>query len=284
MTERDFPQELDELMEYSAKFDIRPRRRFIFTSLFLGLFTFMLSCIAEEEKYSKCVVTKPSLVVPFSREGGPRALTIAFGLPQNLRPGRARLDSDPPPPPSILPVTAKSQHLSFCQGRKDSSPAGILGVVAMVTLIAAYVSCIAGTNECCNIVFCLQIGARKFNAGFYLCAAHLFFIISIIMLSFASMRELNSDCPTNVVSEAEFKILKDGYFASGGVLGFVAVIFSMLYYLDSLTLAGFMGEQGLLSVKKKTLGGTITSSAVALKKTTAGESGEAEMVSINVSD
>ena len=230
-------------MEYSAKFDIRPRRRFIFTSLFLGLFTFILSCIAEEEKYSKCVVTKPSLVVPYSREGGPRTLTIAFGLSQNLRPGRARLDSDP--------------H---------------------------YVSCIAGTNECCNIVFCLQIGARKFNAGFYLCAAHLFFIISIIMLYFASMRELNSDCPTNVVSDAEFKILKDGYFASGGVLGFVAVIFSMIYYLDSLTLAGIKGEQGLLSVKKKTLGGTITTSAVALKKTTAGESGEAEMVSINVSE
>ena len=56
----------------------------------------------------------------------------------------------------------------------------------------------------------------------------------------------------------------------------------MLYYLDSLTLAGIKGEQGLLNVKKKTLGGTITSNAVALKKTRAGDSGEAEMVSINV--
>ena len=49
-------QELDELMEYSAKFDIRPRTRFIVTSLFLGLFSFILSCIAEEEKYSKSEV------------------------------------------------------------------------------------------------------------------------------------------------------------------------------------------------------------------------------------
>ena len=46
-------QELNELMEYSAKFDIRPRTRFIVTSLVLGLFSFILSCIAEEEKYSK---------------------------------------------------------------------------------------------------------------------------------------------------------------------------------------------------------------------------------------
>ena len=52
--------------------------------------------------------------------------------------------------------------------------------------------------------------------------------------------------------------------------------------MDSLTLAGIKGEQGLLNVKKKTLGGTITSNAVALKKTRAGDSGEAEMVSINV--
>ena len=152
----------------------------------------------------------------------------------------------------------------------------------MCSLIAAYVTCISGTNECCNLVCCLRIGARKFNAGVYLCFAHFFFIVSIIMLYFASMRELNSDCPTNLVSDAEFKILEDGYFAAGGVLGFIAVIFSMLYYLDSLTLAGIKGEQGLLNVKKKTLGGTITSNAVALKKTRAGDSGEAEMVSINV--
>ena len=46
-------QELNELMEYSAKFDIRPRRRFLLTALFLGLFCFILSCIAEEEKYGK---------------------------------------------------------------------------------------------------------------------------------------------------------------------------------------------------------------------------------------
>ena len=58
----------------------------------------------------------------------------------------------------------------------------------------------------------------------------------------------------------------------------------MLYYMDSLTLAGIKGEQGLLNVKKKTLGGTITTSAVALKKTNAAESGETEMVSINVSE
>ncbi|QDZ20620.1 hypothetical protein HOP50_04g31400 [Chloropicon primus] len=221
-------KELTELMEYSAKFDIRPRRRFLVTSGLLGLFTFILSCVAEEEKYSK------------------------------------------------------SEHLAFCNGDKKSSSAGIFGVVAMALLIAAYVSCISGTNECCNMVVCLRIGGRKFNAGIYLCLAHFFFIVSIIMLYFASMRELNSDCPTNMVSDAEFKILKDGYFASGGVLGFIAVVFSMLYYLDSLTLAGIKGEQGLLNVKKKTLGGTITSKAVALNKTTAGESGETEMVSINV--
>lgn len=179
-------------------------------------------------------------------------------------------------------LAAKSEHLAFCEGNKDSSNAGIFGIVAMCSLIAAYVTCISGTNECCNLVCCLRIGARKFNAGVYLCFAHFFFIVSIIMLYFASMRELNSDCPTNLVSDAEFKILEDGYFAAGGVLGFIAVIFSMLYYLDSLTLAGIKGEQGLLNVKKKTLGGTITSNAVALKKTRAGDSGEAEMVSINV--
>ncbi len=154
----------------------------------------------------------------------------------------------------------------------------------MVCLIAGYITCIAGTNECCNIVFCLRIGGRKFNAGIYLICAHFFFIVAIILLYFASMRELNSDCPTNVVSDAEFKILKDGYFASGGVLGFISIIFSMLYYMDSLTLAGIKGEQGLLNVKKKTLGGTITTKAVALKKTGAQESGETEMVSVAINN
>ena len=58
----------------------------------------------------------------------------------------------------------------------------------------------------------------------------------------------------------------------------------MLYYMDSLTLAGIKGEQGLLNVKKKTLGGTITTKAVALKKTGAQESGETEMVSVAINN
>ena len=43
-------QELNELMEYSAKFDIRPRRRFLLTALFLD--SFASSCLALPRRKS----------------------------------------------------------------------------------------------------------------------------------------------------------------------------------------------------------------------------------------
>ena len=52
-------QQLAELIDYSANFDIRPRRRYIIVNLSLATIAFILGCIAEDMKYSKLTKVAP---------------------------------------------------------------------------------------------------------------------------------------------------------------------------------------------------------------------------------
>ena len=151
----------------------------------------------------------------------------------------------------------------------------------MILLVAAFASPISATNECCNVVFCHKVGQRKFNSGLYLIVSWVMFIFGVILLYFATMREMNSDCPEYKLG-APFKIVQPGVFVSGGILGFISVICSVLYYLDSLTMAGIKGEHGLLSIKRKN--GLAPGEANA-KKLVVNNKGaaETEMVTVDVS-
>ncbi len=133
----------------------------------------------------------------------------------------------------------------------DSSGAGVWASVALLLLIAAFVSIISGPNECCNAVFCLRYGPKNFNAGLYLLLGWITFIIGVVLLYFGSIRELNSECPSEY--EEPFELVKNGVMVAGGFLGLFSVIFASFYYYQSMQLAGLFAESGMLATKKKTL-------------------------------
>ena len=192
-------QELKELPDVSASFDIRPRRKFQYLSLFLALLSMILAIVGETKIYGK------------------------------------------------------TMHEKFCNGETDSSGAGTWGVLSLLLLVAAFTSVISGPNECCNAVFCKRYGLKTFNAGLWLLLAWVFFIFGVCCLYFGSVRELNHDCPKEF--EDTYEMVQEGAIVAGGVLGFLSVIFAVLYYGDSMTLAGLQAEKGLLSVKQKIIAG-----------------------------
>ena len=162
-----------------------------------------------------------------------------------------------------------------------------MGIFALILLVAAFVSILSATNECCNPVFCKKLGRKTFNAGAYLLAGWITFIFGVVLLYFGSMTELNADCG----ADGEMGYLKPGVYVCGGLLGFVSIILGAMYYLESLTLAAMKGESGLLKVKRKPMiGNASTSKPIAKmqrkssKPANPNDSANTEMVSIHIDE